>query len=284
MLIKVNGVNLSYPGLGGDIEALKQIDLEIKEGDFLGIMGRTGSGKSSLIEMLAGLNRPSSGQVLLEGQDIYGTGFSEEKLRKKLGIVFQNPDHQLFESTVERELAFGLKYSELSREVIQERLVWALEKLGFDYSKIKNKSPLAFSGGERRKLALAGILAVKPSILIFDEPVSGLDPSSRRDFLRLTKELNQEGFTIIMVSHDLEALAQCSLRLILMDGGRILRDASPEEILGDRKLLKELDLISTPSQEVSRKLLARGKDLGPGIIRKEELLEALLREFKGASL
>lgn len=282
MLLKLNRVGLLYQEYGAEeVLALDGIDLEIRRGEFIGIIGRTGSGKSSLIELMAGLIEPSSGTVELEGRDIFSPGFSEEVLRKNLGIVFQNPDYQIFERSVEREVAFGLKYQDLDGDEKNQRVRWALEKMTFDYRRVASLSPLSFSGGERKKIALAGILALKPSTIIFDEPLAGLDYTSRKAFLKLIWELNSEGYTIIMVTHDLESISEYASRLLVLSSGRLVGDGPTREILNDSKLMEKSGLGLTRVQSLSLKLRQRGFFTDENPLDKRELLDLIEEKLLG---
>ena len=194
MLIKIESVSFTYaPGTAFETAALSDINLSIEGGEFIGLMGHTGCGKSTLIQLIAGLLRPSRGKILLEGRDINQKGYERNELREKVGILFQYPEYQLFETTVERDIAFGLKYLPLSAGEKSERVRWALETVGFSFDDIAAQSPLGLSGGEKRRMAIAGVLAAKPQILILDEPVAALDPLGRCDFMEFISGLNRSG-------------------------------------------------------------------------------------------
>ncbi|MDE6864211.1 MAG: ATP-binding cassette domain-containing protein [Eubacterium sp.] len=188
MSIELKSVSYTYArNTNYQTQALDNINLTIGDGEFVGIMGQTGCGKSTLIQLIDGLLVPDAGCVLLDGQDINNKKYDRRILRKHIGLVFQLPEYQLFETTVERDIAFVLKQSHLSKAEKKERVIDALDAVGFDYDKIKDKSPLSFSGGEKKRLAIAGALAAKPKILIFDEPVAGLDCQGRAAFLKLVR-------------------------------------------------------------------------------------------------
>ncbi len=223
MRITIENLSYTYNERTNErVDALKHISSTIDPGDFVGIMGPTGCGKTTLIQLIAGLLTPTGGHIYVEGKDINGKDYDRNVLRQSIGVVFQYPEQQLFETTVERDVAFGLKHSLLSPGQIDERAKWALETMGFDFEKIRKQSPLVLSGGEKRKVAIAGILAVKPKILIFDEPIAGLDPYGRQSFLELAAKLNDTGTTIIMISHNMDALAEYTKRLLVLEDGRLI--------------------------------------------------------------
>ncbi|MDE6766731.1 MAG: ATP-binding cassette domain-containing protein, partial [Eubacterium sp.] len=234
MSIELKSVSYIYaPNTAYSSQALDNVSLTINDGEFVGIMGKTGCGKSTLIQLMDGLLKPSQGNVLFDGQDINLKKFDRRNLRQSIAVVFQFPDYQLFETTVERDVAFALKHLGLSKSKIRERVRDALNAVGFDYDMVKDKSPLSFSGGEKRKLAIAGALAIRPKYLILDEPIAGLDPMGRESFLRLMDNLNQSGTAIIMISHNTDALAEHASRIVLMNDGRIVRDGKTADVLSD---------------------------------------------------
>ena len=234
MSIEIRSVCCTYgSGTPFETKALKNISLTIEKGEFVGIMGRTGCGKSTLIQAIAGLIPISGGQLLLDGEDINAKSYDRSVLRRKLGIVFQYPECQLFEQTVEKDVAFGLKHSGLSNNEVHDRVKWALSVCGFDYDKVCKLSPLGMSGGEKRRIAIAGVLAVKPEYLILDEPIAGLDPLGRAAFLKLVTGLNAEGMTIIMISHNADCIAEYARRIIVLDNGELAADGTPQELFAD---------------------------------------------------
>ena len=194
MWIEVKNLSCSYgSGTASAQEALKDVSFKIEDGEFVGIMGHTGCGKSTLIQLIAGLLTPDRGQVLIDGEDINAPGYDRLALRGKVGIVFQYPEYQLFETTVEKDVAFVLKHSGLGKDERERRVKGALEAMGFSWEAVRKKSPLSLSGGEKRRVAIAGVLAAQPRILIFDEPIAGLDPFGRTAFLELSAKLNRRG-------------------------------------------------------------------------------------------
>ena len=237
---------------------LDQVSLQIGAGEFVGIVGCTGCGKTTLLKAMAGLLEVQNGEILLDGENIFSRRFDRTVLRRKVGMVFQYPEYQLFAQTVEKDVGFGLKYSRLSREEKQERVRWALEQMGFSYEEIKDQSPLSLSGGEKRRVAIAGVLATKPELLMLDEPLAGLDPMAREMFLEFLERLTGQGVTVLMVSHNLDALAQHAARIIGMKQGKIVMDGSCQEVLGDSRALRTIGLLGSEAAQTAELLLANG--------------------------
>lgn len=276
MQIELRDLSYIYaPGTPYEAHALKSLSMTVERGEFVGIMGRTGCGKSTLIQLIAGLLKPTEGQILLDGEDINDKRYDRAALRRKLGVVFQFPEIQLFETTVARDVAFGLKHFDWTSAEKDAAAREALEKLGFDYDKIKDKSPLGFSGGEKRRIAIAGVLAAKPEILILDEPVAGLDPLGRSAFLRLLDELNQNGVTILMISHSADALAEHARRIVILKDGQILRDGLTEEVFSDYSGLKAQGVDPGQVRETAELLRQKGLNIPRTTVRYEQLLDAL---------
>lgn len=285
MPITLNSVSFSYAeNTAAQAAAINGISLNIEDGEFVGIMGRTGCGKSTLIQLMAGLLVPDKGQVLLDGEDINSRRYDRSKLRRRVGLVFQYPEYQLFETTVARDVAFGLRSFSWSADKVEQAVCSALELVGLDYDKIKDKSPLGFSGGEKRRIAIAGVLAADPGILILDEPIAGLDPLGREAFLKMTEELNSKGKTIIMISHNADALAEYAQRIIVLDEGRLLRDGTTEKVFSDYDALSK-NRIGVPQVKYVSKLLSdRGIDIPENTIQYKQLLTALEKIFGGEDL
>lgn len=282
MPIEVKNLSFTYSaGTPFETAALKNISLEIKNGEFIGVMGHTGCGKSTLIRALAGLLRPSEGSIVVDGSDINGRRYDRSKLRRKLGVVFQYPECQLFETTVEKDVAFGLKRSGLNKDEVTERVRWALEICGFDFEKIAKASPMGLSGGEKRRVAIAGVLAVKPEYLILDEPIAGLDPLGREAFLELITGLNADGMTIIMVSHNADCIGEYARRVLLMNGGELVGDGSPEELFSDVERMRSLHLGVSRSREIAWQLKKGGMDIPQDICSYGRLLPAVLAHLRG---
>ena len=268
MQIELKSVSYTYaPSTSYQTQALDNINLTVSSGEFIGIMGRTGCGKSTLIQLIDGLLAPTSGTVLLDGHDINNKRYDRNILRRNIGIVFQLPEYQLFETTVERDVAFGLKHSGLSKNEIRKRVEEALSAVGFDYDKVRDKSPLSFSGGEKKRLAIAGVLAAKPNFLILDEPIAGLDYQGKTAFLELIKSLNENGTAIIMISHDSDALAEYASRIILMENGQIVREGSPEEIFANFEILNNIGAGTAKAFYISNMLRQRGIEINSHTVR-----------------
>ena len=223
--------------------ALRDICLNVNEGEFLGIAGHTGSGKSTLIQHFNGLLKPTRGDVIVDGVNINGKESKSKlkALRMQVGIVFQYPEYQLFEETVEQDIAFGPRNLGLTDTEIQNRVAEAMELLKLS-KKLRKKSPFDLSGGQKRKVAIAGVLAMKPKYLILDEPTAGLDPKGREEFLELIADLHRQGLTIIMVSHSMDDIARYAQRMIVLEGGAIKLDGTPQQVFSQPEVLEELGL------------------------------------------
>lgn len=263
-----------------EVKAVEDISLRIEDGEFVGIMGQTGCGKTTLIQLIAGLIEPVFGQVLLDQKDIHAKDYDRSILRRKVGVVFQYPEYQLFETTVEKDVAFGLKSLGLGREEIRARVKEALEKMGFSYERIRREAPMALSGGEKRRVAIAGVLAVDPQILIFDEPIAGLDASGRKNFLELAAQLNREGATILVISHDADSLCEYAKRILVLEQGKVILDGGPETVFGDMERAGAGRIGTSRVQRISAMLIQRGFPLSPHIVKYEELageLKAVLK-------
>lgn len=232
MKIKLQHVNYSYhQNLPQQLDVLKDINLEITSGEFIGIVGATGSGKTTLLQHFTGLLRPILGSVLVDDRDIWKKDYPLNVLRRKIGLVFQFPESQLFEETVFLDVAFGPKSLKLTEEEIANRVQLALNLVGLDAENIKNRSPHNLSDGEKRRVALAGILAMAPEILILDEPTAGLDPSGVSLISKILKQLHDEGTTIVLISHNMELIFELTKRVIIMDRGAIVFDGDKGSVI-----------------------------------------------------
>ncbi|HHX11935.1 MAG TPA: ATP-binding cassette domain-containing protein, partial [Clostridiales bacterium] len=222
-----------------------------------------------------------SGHIYLDGEDINDRSYDRNILREKIGLVFQYPEYQLFETTVEKDVAFGLKYSDLSHKEVTARVQWALETMGFEYEKVRKHSPLGLSGGEKRRVAIAGVLATKPRILIFDEPIAGLDPYGRQSFLKFISQINQSGTTVIMVSHNIEALCEYTKRLLVLDKGKLIEFGDTGEVFIRLNKRSNNSPGVTPSQKIVSLLSDRNIHLSSDIVNYQDLLSALKDELIG---
>lgn len=276
MPIKLENVSYTYaPGTSLAVQALRGVTLDVADGEFVGVMGATGSGKSTLIQLIAGLIKPTEGQMLLDGEDINARKYDRDVLHRKVGLVFQYPEHQLFETTVERDVGFGMRSLGLTKEETAAAVRAALETVGFDYDAVRDKSPLGFSDGEKRRIAIAGVLAPKPGVLILDEPTAGLDPLGRRNFLNMVDALNADGTTIIMTSHDADALAEHARRIIVLKNGALIRDGSTRDVFSDYYDLLHNGIGVPQVRRAAQLLRERGVDMPGNIIQYDEFIDRL---------
>lgn len=275
--------NLSYtyaPGTPFMERALSGVSVTIPDGSFVGVMGQTGSGKTTFVRLLAGLMKPTGGRVLLDGHDINEAAYDRRILRKALGVVFQFPEYQLFETTVERDIAFGLRNEGFTKTEILARVREAMATVGLDYDRFSGQSPMALSGGEKRLVAIAGVLAVHPRYLVFDEPIAGLDPLGRQSFLRIVAGLNAAGSTVIMVSHNADCIAEYASRILVFDGGRIAMDGTPEAVFADVQAMNRLHIGVSEPRLVADMLQRRGIAIPQDTVRYDALCSALLQRLQ----
>lgn len=264
--------------------ALDDVSFRIEDGEFVGIIGHTGSGKSTLVQHLNGLLKPTSGQVLVDGEDLNGEHVNRRALRQRIGLVFQYPEYQLFEETVAKDIAFGPKNQGLSAEEIKERVRYAMDYVHLDYDKYAERSPFELSGGQMRRVAIAGVLAMRPSVLILDEPTAGLDPRGRDKILTMLEELHaREHVTILMVSHSMDDMARLATRLVVMSEGKIVAEGTPREIFAREDMMTSIGLDVPDAARLCARLRAKGYDLPADLFRPEELKEQLLRLWKEGS-
>ena len=258
------------------VKALDDINLTIPDGQFVGIIGHTGSGKSTLMQHLNGLLKGSSGHILFDGQDIYAKDYQLKDLRRQVGLVFQYPEHQLFEIDVFSDVCFGPKNLGLSKEEIEERATNALKAVGMP-KEYYNQSPFDLSGGQKRRVAIAGVLAMNPKVLILDEPTAGLDPQGRQEILDLIKSLQTESkMTILLVSHSMEDVADYVDRIIVMNHGRIAFDGAPKEVFAHYKELEEMGLACPQVTYVMHDLKEKGFDVDVNATTVEEARKSIL--------
>ena len=280
MSIALEHVNYIYsPGTAYEKRALNDISLEIGQGQFVGIIGHTGSGKSTLIQHLNGLMKATSGDILYDGQSIYAEGYDMRKLRSQVGLVFQYPEHQLFEVDVISDVCFGPKNQGLSEEESEKNAREALELVGFP-EKYYKQSPFELSGGQKRRVAIAGVLAMKPKVLILDEPTAGLDPKGRDEILDQIAKLHKEtGMTVVLVSHSMEDVARYVDRIIVMNKGEKMLDSTPKEVFRHYKELEEVGLAAPQVTYVMHDLKDRGFDVSPDATTIEEAADEKMRSF-----
>ena len=280
MSIKLEHVNYIYgEGTAYEKHALKDINLEIPDGQFLGIIGHTGSGKSTLIQHLNGLIKATSGVIYYSGKNIYAEGYSMKELRSHVGLVFQYPEYQLFEEDVLSDVCFGPKNLGLSEEEVKMRSLEALHRVGLK-EKYYDKSPFDLSGGQKRRVAIAGILAMHPEVLILDEPTAGLDPKGRDDILDQIAKLHEErGITVILVSHSMEDVAKYVDRIIVMDHGCMKFDGEPKKVFEHYKELESIGLSAPQVTYVMQDLKEKGFDVDVHAITVEEAKQSILQAF-----
>jgi len=271
MAIKIENLNYIYmQGSPFEKQALNDINLEIRDGEFIGLIGHTGSGKSTFIQHLNGLMTPTSGRVLLNGKDIGEKGTDMLSVRREVGLVFQYPEHQIFEETIYKDIAFGPANLGLSKEEIHERVIEAMCHVGLDES-FADKSPFNLSGGQKRRVAIAGVLAMKPSFLILDEPTAGLDPAGRNEILTQIKALQlARKMTVILVSHSMEDVAKIAERIIVMNKGSVYMDGKPNEIFKRADDLQKVGLDIPQISKLIAELRLRGVDINSDIYTVEK--------------
>ena len=262
-----------------ETQALKDICLKIEDGEFIGLIGHTGSGKSTLIQHLNGLLRATSGSIYFQGQDIYDADYDRKALRGKIGLVFQYPEHQLFESTVFADVCFGPKNQGLSEKDAQLRAFTALREVGL-LEEYWYRSPFELSGGQKRRAAIAGVLAMKPEVLVLDEPTAGLDPKGRDEILGQVAQLHQNlGMAVILVSHSMEDIAQYVQRILVMNQGAILLDGTPHEVFCHYQELESIGLAAPQVTYLMHELAGRGIPVDTKATTLEEAKAAILQAF-----
>ena len=281
MSIKLEHITYTYsPGTVYEMHALKDVDMEIPDGQFMGIIGHTGSGKSTLIQHFNGLMKPTSGKVLYNGQDIWAEKYDRLKLRSKVGLVFQYPEHQLFEAEVLEDVCFGPKNLGLSKEEAEERAVRALTQAGLS-EKFYKSSPFELSGGQKRRAAIAGVLAMEPEVLILDEPTAGLDPQGRDEILDQIASLHSlRGITVILVSHSMEDIAKYVERMIVMNKGEKAFDGVPREVFSHYKELEAMGLAAPQITYIMHALGERGLHVDTSATTVEEAKASILQALE----
>ncbi len=258
--------------------AVDEISLTIPSGQFVGIVGHTGSGKTTFVQLLDGLLKPTAGVVSLDGVDIASKGFDRRSMRSSVGIVFQYPEYQLFESTVLKDVSFGPKNQGLTDEEAAKAAAEALRKVGIE-EEVFPSSPFELSGGQRRRVAIAGVIAMEPKILILDEPTAGLDPAGREEILGLLSNLWKDGMTVILVSHSMEDVARYVERILVMDRGKIFLDGAPREVFSHSEELEAIGLAAPEVSYILKALKDAGIDVDPTITTVEEAVEEIKRKL-----
>ena len=284
MSIKVRNLTYIYDeGMPFENRALDDITFDIEDNDFVGLIGHTGSGKSTLIQHLNGLLKPSSGSIYINDFEITQKDINLTEIRKRVGVVFQYPEYQLFEETIEKDIAFGPGNMGLDQEEITKRVKASMEAVGLDYEKYREKSPFELSGGQKRRVAIAGVIAMDPEVLILDEPTAGLDPGGREEIFELIKKLHRErNITVILSSHSMDDMAKLVKTLIVMNNGKIEFMGNPREVFNNNaNRLKEIGLDIPQVLELAIKLREKGFDIRQDIITPEEAKDEILRVIGG---
>lgn len=279
MSIKVENLVYKYmPGTPFEKTALDNINVEIMQGEFIGLIGHTGSGKSTFIQQLNGLLKPTSGNIYIDDECITQKGVNLKNIRQKVGLVFQYPEHQLFEETIYKDVSFGPLNLGLSEDEILNRVKRAMRVVGLDFERYKDISPFDLSGGQKRRVAIAGVLAMEPEVLILDEPTAGLDPRGRDEILGEIKKLHEEyKMTIILVSHSMEDVAKLVDRLIVMYKGKNVLSGTPREVFMEIETLEKIGLAVPQVTYLVRELKRKGFDIREDIITVEEARIELLK-------
>ncbi len=261
--------------------ALDNVNVTINQGEFVGIIGHTGSGKSTLIQLFNGLELPTEGSVVVDGTTVGEDKKKLKLIRQTVGLVFQYPEYQLFEETVAKDVAFGPMNLNLSQEEIDYRVKEALELVGFNYKKIKDASPFDLSGGQKRRVAIAGVLAMKPDYLILDEPTAGLDPAGRNEIFAQIKKLHEKSnVTVVLVSHSMEDIAKLVERVIVLSKGKVHMEGTPKEIYSQAEELQNIGLGIPQIASIVKELRNRGFNIKPDILSVEEAKEEILKEVR----
>ena len=282
MSIVIEHLNYVYMA-GGPYEtkALSDVNLTIEDGEFVGLIGHTGSGKSTLVQHLNGLLMPTSGRILVDNLDLADKATDRRAIRQRVGLVFQYPENQLFEETVEKDIAFGPKNLGLDEAEIARRVKDAMRRVALDYDKLHDRSVFELSGGQMRRVAIAGVLAMEPQVLVLDEPCAGLDPRGREEILGLIKKLHEEaGTTIVMVSHSMDDVASLAERVIVMNHGEIVMDGVPRDVFSCGAELRGMGLDVPQAVQLADKLREKGFDVPEGVYRIEEI-KAVIEKIAG---
>ncbi len=282
MSIKIENLTHIYSPNGPfEKKALDNVNIEINDGDFVAIIGHTGSGKSTLIQHMNGLEKATSGKIFIDDIDITAKDVKLTDIRKKVGLVFQYSEYQLFEETIEKDIAFGPTNLKLSEEEIKNRVKKAMEMVGLDYEAYKDKSPFDLSGGQKRRVAIAGVIAMEPKVLILDEPTAGLDPKGRDDILGQIRQLHDKyGMTIVLVSHSMEDVAKLAEKVIVMNKGKVVLTGTPQEVFKEVDILEEIGLGVPQVTYLMKELIKKGFNVSDEAYTIEQAKEEILKFFK----
>ena len=282
MSIQVKNLKHIYEkGMPTESVALEGVSFEVEDGELLGIIGHTGSGKSTLLQHLNGLLKPDEGTIVIGGVDITAPGVSMVKIRKRIGLVFQYPEYQLFEETVAKDVAFGPRNLGLADSEIEERVREALELVGLDYEDMKDRSPFELSGGQKRRVAIAGVIAMRPEVLILDEPTAGLDPKAHKDVLKMIEDVHgKTGNITVLVSHNMADIANLSDKVLVIDSGRVVTMGTPEEVFSKRDELSSVGLDLPPITCLTEALRERGFKIRETILSVEDAADEIAEYLK----
>ena len=286
MPIVIEGLTHTYmPNSPFQATAVHDVSLTIADGEFVGLIGHTGSGKTTLVQHLNGLLKPTSGRVLVDGVDVFAKGTDRHAIRNKVGLVFQYPEHQLFDETVAKDIAFGPRNLGLSAEEIGKRVRGACAAVGLDYEAMADRSIYELSGGQMRRVAIAGVLAMRPSVLVLDEPTAGLDPRGRQDILNMICGLHDVGgLTVIMVSHSMEDIARLVSRILVMNRGQLVMDGAPVDIFMRGAALRAMGLDVPEAVRLADALRMKGFAIPPEVYRMEDVARAIVGAMEGDAL
>ena len=277
-MMEFKDVSFIYDPTAKDgVKALDGISLTIEDHEFLGLLGHTGSGKSTLVQHMNALNLPGSGQVTINGLDTRGTKSQVRKIRQEVGLVFQYPEDQLFEPTIYKDIAFGPRNLKLEEGEIDRRVRRAMEAVGLDFNTTKDRSPFELSGGQKRRVAIAGVLALEPRYLVLDEPTAGLDPQGRKEILDEIHRIYEANpsMSIILVTHSMEDVAAYANRLVVLDRGKIVMDGSPEEVFSREEDLEAIGLALPQVTKLMRTLRSKGMDVDPTALTVDQAFQSL---------
>lgn len=282
MIIQMKNVEYVYnPGTPFEKKALDDISLDVEAGEFIGLIGHTGSGKSTLVQHLNGLMKPTGGNITIDGEDLSSKNTSMKSVRQKVGLVFQYPEHQLFEESIYKDIAFGPKNLGLSNEEVENRVREAMGLVGLDFEELKDRSPFELSGGQKRRVAIAGVIAMKPKVLILDEPTAGLDPKGRDDILDEIKKIyDREKITIILVSHSMEDIARLVNRILVMHKGKAVMDGSTREVFARSEELEEMGLGIPQITRFMKIFKEKGHVIKDDVLTIEEAKEEILKYLR----
>jgi len=282
MSIQVKNLTHVYEkGMPNESIALENISFEVEDGAFLGVIGHTGSGKSTLLQHLNGLLKPTDGKIIIGDVDITSPDVSMVEIRKRIGLVFQYPEYQLFEETVAKDVAFGPKNLGLGEEEIEERVKEAIELVGLDYEMVKDRSPFELSGGQKRRVAIAGVVAMKPEVLILDEPTAGLDPKAHKDVLKMIEKVHEKtGNITILVSHNMADIARLSDKVLVIDSGHMVTIGTPKEVFSHREELSKVGLDLPPITQLTESLRSKGMMVDETILSVEDAAKSIANYIK----